>query len=182
MLADVVHGDTTIAAWAAGPFLAACALLAWSGVAKLREPRATRAAAEALGLPGTPAAVRALGVVELGVATLGAVFGHLGGLLVAVMYAALTIAAVRLLRRAPATPCGCLGGSDAPVSRAHVAVDAAAALVAVAAATGGSPLARIPDLPLAGVPFIVLVLCATWCATLMIDALPALARAAKDGR
>jgi len=31
------------------------------------------------------------------------------------------------------------------------------------------------------VPFVVLVFCATWCATLMIDALPALMRATKEG-
>jgi hypothetical protein len=181
MLGDLGRGDTTVAAWVAGPFLAACALLVWSGAAKLRQPRWTRAAAHALGLPATPRAVRALGVVEVSAAVVGAGAGHLGAVAVAFVYGGLTIAALRLLRQAPATPCGCLGSSDAPVSYAHVIVNAGAVLVAVAAAFGGSPLARITDLPLAGVPFVALVLCGVWLATLMIDALPALQRATKEG-
>ncbi len=180
MLGALGHGDTMIAAWSAGPFLAACALLVWSGVSKLRDPRATRAAADALDLAGTPLTVRAVGAAEVAAAVVGAVFGHLGALSVAAVFGALTVVAVRLLRRAPATPCGCLGASDAPVSRAHVAVNLAAVMAAVAAASGGPPLARIPDLPLAGVPFVVLVLCAARCASLLIDELPALARAAED--
>jgi hypothetical protein len=182
MLGDLGHGDTTLAAWAAGPFLAACALLVWSGVSKLRTPRATRDAAAALGLPATAGAVRTLGVIEVTAGAAGAVFGSYAALAVAAVYLALTIAAARLLRRAPATPCGCLGASDAPVSVAHVVVNISAVAVSVAAAFGGSPLARIADLPLAGVPFVVLVLCATWLATLTIDALPALNRAIKGGR
>jgi hypothetical protein len=182
MLGDLGSGDATLAAWAAGPFLAACALLVWSGISKLRAPRATRDAAAALGLPATPVAVRTLGVVEVSAGVAGALFGGYAALGAAIIYLALTVAAVRLLRRAPATPCGCLGASEAPVSVAHVAVNVGAVVVSVAAAFDGSPIARIPDLPLAGLPFVVLVLCATWLATLTIDALPALNRAIKEGR
>ena len=164
-----------------GPFLAACALLAWSGAAKLARPRHARAAARAIGLPSTAGAVRVLGAIELGAACAGAALGHIAALLVAVVYAALAVVALRLLRQSPATPCGCLGSSRGPASRAHVVVNGAAALIAVAAAFGGSPLAGISALPLAGVPFVVLVVCAARLATLTIDALPALTRASQQG-
>ncbi len=165
-----------------GPFLAACALLAWSGAAKLARPRATSTAARAIGLPSSTAVVRAFGALELGAAVLGTVIGHVGALIVAFMYAGLAVLALRLLRHAPATPCGCLGSSSAPASWAHVAVNGAAALVAVAAAFAGAPLSRITELPLTGVPFVVLVVCAARLAALTIDALPALIRAVARGR
>jgi methylamine utilization protein MauE len=164
-----------------GPFLAACALLAWSGAAKLVSPRYTRAAARAIALPSTAGAVRVLGAIELGAACLGAVLGHAAALLVAVVYVGVAVVALRLLRQSPATPCGCLGASNSPASRAHVVVNGAAALIAVAAAFGGSPLAGISELPLAGVPFVVLVVCAARLAALTIDALPALTRASQQG-
>ena len=164
-----------------GPFLAACALLGWSGAAKLVRPRSTSTAAHAIGLPSSTAAVRAFGAVELGAACAGAAVGHAAALLVACAYAGLAVLAVRLLRRAPATPCGCLGASDAPVSPAHVALNFAAVVLAVAAAFGDAPLAGITALPLAGVPFVVLVLCAARLAALTIDVLPTLTRASRPG-
>ncbi|HYL51063.1 MAG TPA: MauE/DoxX family redox-associated membrane protein [Acidimicrobiia bacterium] len=164
-----------------GPFLAACALLAWSGGAKIVRPGSTSTAARAVGLPSSTAAVRAFGAVELGAACAGAAVGHAAALLVACVYAGLALVAVRLLRRAPAAPCGCLGASAAPVSRAHVALNIAAVLLAVAASSGGAPLAGITALPLAGVPFVVLVLCAARLAALTIDMLPALTRASGPG-
>ncbi len=164
-----------------GPFLAACALLAWSGAAKLASPRSTGAAARAIGLPSSSGAVRAFGAIELGAAGAGAGAGHGGALLVASVYAGLAVMALRLLRRAPTTPCGCLGPSTTPASRVHVAVNSAAALVAVGAAFDGPPLAGVAELPLAGVPFVVLVLCAARLAALTIDALPELTHASEQG-
>jgi hypothetical protein len=166
----------------AGPFLAACALLAWSGANKLARPGATRAAARAIGLPSSPLAARALGACELGAAILGAIFGSWAALLVAAVYAGLTVVALRLFVRAPDAPCGCLGAAAAPVSRAHIALNVVATGVALVAAFGGSPLSVLADQPLAGPPFVVLVLCATWLATLTVDALPALTRATHGGR
>jgi hypothetical protein len=58
-----------IAHAAAGPFAAACAVLAFAGIAKIRRPTGVGAAATALGLPSSPATVRALGLAE-GVAAL----------------------------------------------------------------------------------------------------------------
>lgn len=169
-----------VSVWAAGPFLAACALLAWSGAIKLLRPASTRVAARAIGAPSSTIAVRALAATELTIAILGATFGHVGALLVAALYAGLAVVALRLLRRAPATPCGCLGASDAPVSRAHVALNVVAALVAVAAASG-APFAVLGAQPLAGIPFVVLALCTARLATITIDELPAVVRAAQEG-
>ncbi len=164
-----------------GPFLAACALLVWSGAAKLTRPGSTSAAARAIGLPSSSGAVRVFGAIELGAACAGAAAGRAGALLVSCMYGGLAVVALRLLHRAPATPCGCLGTSSTPASRAHVAVNAGAALVALGATLDGSPLAGIAGLPLAGVPFVVLVLCAARLAALTIDALPVLTRASERG-
>jgi hypothetical protein len=170
-----------VGVWFAGPFLAACALLAWSGANKLLRPDATRIAARAIGLPSTRRAARALGAVELTAAIAGASFGGWAAILVALVYAGLVVVSLRLLARAPDTPCGCLGASNAPASRAHVAVNIGAACIAVLAAFGGSPLSVLGSQPLAGVPFVVLVLCAARLAALTIDALPTLARASRHG-
>jgi methylamine utilization protein MauE len=164
-----------------GPFLAACALLAWSGAAKLARPRSTSAAARAIGLPSSSGAVRVFGAIELGAACAGAAAGHAGALLVACVYAGLAVLALRLLRRAPATPCGCLGTSSTPASRAHVAVNAAAALVALGATFDASPFVGMAGLPLAGVSYVVMVVCAARLAALTIDALPVVTRASERG-
>lgn len=156
--------------WAAGPFFAACVLLAWSGVAKLRRPSATQLAARAVGLPASRRAVRAFGTVELIAAFAGALFGGLGALLVALLFGALAFVAFRLVRRAPATPCGCLGASDAPASVAHVVVNVIAALTGLAMfAAGGSPLGVVGEQPFVAVPFVVLVVCAARLAALLIE-------------
>ena len=128
---------------AIGCFLVACALLAWSGAGKLARPSATRAAARAIGAPSSTAAVRALGALELGAAVAGAMWGGPAALLVASVYCGLAVAAFLLVRRAPDTPCGCLGASDTPASRTHVGLNLAAAAVAVIASFGGPPLAQI---------------------------------------
>ena len=114
-------------------------------------------------------------------ASVGAIAGSYAAAAVAVMYVALAWVALRLMRRAPTKPCGCLGASSAPASRAHVVVNLSAAAVALAAAFDGSPLTRIPSPPLQAVTFVVLVLVAARLAALTIDALPLLTRAAKEG-
>jgi hypothetical protein len=170
-----------VAVWFAGPFLAACALLVWSGGNKLVHSDATRIAARAIGLPSTRKAVRVLGAVELTAAIAGVVLGSWAALLVAAAYAGLAVVSLRLLARAPDTPCGCLGAPNAPASRAHIAVNISAACVAGLAAFGGSPLSVLGSQPLGGVPFVVLVLCAARLTVLTVDGSPALARASREG-
>jgi len=131
-----------------GPFLACCALLMISGFAKVRDPRATQPAAAAIGVASVVPFVVAFGVVELLAGVGGAVFGGWAALAVAVMYVVLAGVALRLLRRAPATPCSCLGGTSAPATRTHVVLDLAAAVIAlVAARSAGAPLQLIVDHP-----------------------------------
>jgi hypothetical protein len=114
-----------------GTFLAGVALLAAGGIAKVRDPAATFPALGALRLPGTPAAARALGLVEIGVAALGVLrFGRGTALAVGALYAALAIGAARLTR-SPDVGCGCLGSRGAPASAMHVVIDAAFACAAV---------------------------------------------------
>jgi hypothetical protein len=168
-----------IANAAAGPFAAACLVLGFAGTAKLLRPAGTQAAAGALGLPASPAVVWALGTVELTVAATGIAIGSWAALAVALVYGALAGAAARLLMRAPGTNCGCLGASDAPVSASHVVVDGAAAVVAVLASFGGSPLAAVGDSPAARVAFVAGIGCCAWLATQLLDAVPALNRAAR---
>jgi hypothetical protein len=167
---------------AAAPFVAACTLLAAAGVAKLARPDGARDAMRASRLPSSRAAVRTVGALEAATALAGVVLGGTAALAVAAWYLLLAAVASRLSRRAPGTACGCLGAARAPVTRAHVALDLAAAAVAVVASGAGSPLARAGDLPLAGVPHIVLAACCARLAALVIDALPALHAAARPGR
>src|SRR4051794_9150177 len=107
---------TDVAGLAAGPFVAACSLLAIAGVAKIANPEPTRVAVAAAGGHVPRAGVIGFGVVEIGAGVAGVVLGGVAALVVAIVYLALTAFAWRLLRRAPATPCACLGGSSsAPV-------------------------------------------------------------------
>ncbi len=145
-----------LAGYASGPFLAACLLLVGAGISKCRNGS----------LP--------LGLVEIAVGTAGIVAGRGAALVVAATYLVLAAYSLRLLIVAPTKPCNCLGASSAPVTRGHVALNAGAAVVALMAAGGLSPFAQLSDLPLAGVPYLVLVACCTWLGVLMLTAYPAL--------
>jgi hypothetical protein len=170
-----------IARVAAGPFAAACLLLAVAGAAKIRRPRGTRPAATALGLPASPTAMRALGVVELSVAAAGVAIGGIAAVAVAAVYLALAIAAWRLLVRSPGTACGCLGVSDTPVTPTHIIVNFAALIAAALASAAGSPLAAVGSSAPARFAFVVLVGCCAWLVAIILDTLPALNARAQEG-
>jgi hypothetical protein len=169
----------TLANIAAGPFAAACLVLAFAGLAKIRRPAGTRSAAAASGLPASNVAVRALGVIELGAALAGIAFGRGAAIAVAALYLGLTVVAARLLARAPDTNCGCLGASDAPVSVAHVIVDGAAVVAAVLASFGDSPLAAAGTSVAVRLAFLAAIGCCAWLAGQLLDALPTLNRAVR---
>lgn len=173
---------TDTAGLAAGPFVAACSLLAIAGGGKVAHPRPTRDAAAAAGWRVPSVVVSGFGLVEVGVGLTAMVFGGVAALAVAACYLVLTAFAWRLVRRAPATPCACLGASSAPASRVHVLVDLAAVGVAVAAATGGSPFASLSDRPFASVVFVALVACCVALVALAFDSLTVLDRAMKANR
>jgi hypothetical protein len=169
----------TLANIAAGPFAAACLVLAFAGVAKLRRPAGTGSAAAAIGLPASPGAVRGLGAVEIVVAAGGLALGGPAALAVAAIYLALAIVATRLLVRSPGTNCGCLGASDSPVSIGHVIVDGAAVVAALLATFGGSPLLAAGTSVPVRLAFLAATACCAWLAAQVLDALPALNRAAR---
>ena len=103
--------------------------------------------------------VLGFGAVEL-LAVAGAMWGGWAAFAVAVMYLALAAAATRLLRRAPNTPCACLGSTSAPVTRGHIVLDLAAAFVALCAAgNAGSPLRLVGEHPEASLVLAALVGC-----------------------
>ena len=168
---------------AAGPFVAACSLLVIAGSRKVCTPAppAKRSRPRAVPRP-VVGVVRSRSAVELATGVAGVVFGGRAALAVAVLYLALGGFAWRLLRRAPTTPCACLGSSTASVSRAHVLINLGAGGAALAAASGGSPLARLAGRPQATIVFVVLVACCVQLLALALDALPALANVVKENR
>lgn len=171
-----------IAHAAAGPFAAACLLLAFAGASKIRRPTGTRPAATALGLPASPLAVRSLGAAELSLAAIGLAIGGVAAVVVAAVYLALAIAASRLLVRSPGTACGCLGVSETPVTATHVLVNFAAVITALLASAGSSPLTAVSgNSVLARIAFVVLVGCCAWLVAIVLDTLPALNAFTQEG-
>jgi hypothetical protein len=177
----VVMLGSTLGASIAGPFVAACALLVISGAGKLVRPAPARVAVRAAGLPWAGALVFAFGTAEVVAGIAGASFGGSWALAVAACYVALTAFAFLLLRRAPSTPCACLGSSRATVTPAHVVLDALAAGIAIVASSTGSPWAQFSGHWIAAMVFVVLVACCVQLAALALESLPALAAAAKEG-
>jgi hypothetical protein len=137
------------------PLLAALALLtAAAGLLKLRAPEPARRALASAGLPASAPLVRAAAALEV---ALGAWVlldpGVAAALSLFAAYACFAALLLRLRARHPAGDCGCFGARSGAVGRVQVAADAAAALVALAAAAwrphaGGWVIAR-PALALA---------------------------------
>ncbi len=159
-----------------GAFLGVAAgVLALGGLAKLRGPEATVPMLRALGLAGSPALARLLGLVEVGVgAAAFLVGGRALAAAVALLFAVFTVAVLRLRASGDAVSCGCFGRSSAPPTMVHVVVDAVAAVVAASAAALDAPgyLSVRPELPAAGVPQLVLTAIAVWLAVSVLTVLP----------
>lgn len=133
-----------------GPLLVFAALLAAAGVAKGIAPQAAAGALRAMGLPGTPLLVRALGAVEVAIGIWVITTGSPPAAL-ALGAAYLGFAAfvgVALARRLPIGSCGCFGKDDTPPTWIHLAYDLSAVAVAVLAAAQpiGSPSRWLPQL------------------------------------
>ncbi len=162
----------------AGLYLAAAALVAVAGLAKVLAPDASRVALRTVGLPSSPLAVRTLGVVELGLAAAALVVGGAPAALgIALAYLGFAGFAALVARRSRyRAPCGCFGRSEAPIGPLHVGVDLALAAVALVAATGpvGSLLTEARATPAAGVPFVGYTLLLTWLLVVLLTALPEL--------
>jgi hypothetical protein len=146
----------------AGPFAAFAVLLAIAGAAKAVRPLPTSRALRAAGLPSSARLVRLLGAGEATLAVIALlVAGPIPAALIAMSYASFAaFVGYAKARGLAISSCGCFGKPDTPPTTAHLVVNAAAALLAVAASLspGRSPLGQLAHSPGAGVPFTALVL------------------------
>jgi hypothetical protein len=169
----------------AGPVAIAAVLLAAGGVAKAWRPGDTARALRMVGIRVPPGAVRAGAVAEV-VVGLGALFvpGPVFPALVALSYLAFAVFVLQALRTgAPISSCGCFGKVDTPPSRVHVVLDglfAGVAAVVAVAGTDVSMLTILPDQPLAGMPFVMLVAIGTGLVFVAFTSLPRTLAAARE--
>ena len=161
---------------AAGPFVIAAALLALAGSLKAVSPGDTANALRGVGLPCARWMVRVGGGFEVVVGTYAIVAGdRVGGALVAASYLAFAaFVAVALARGVPIATCGCFGKADTPPSLVHLAFDvgAAAAGIAIVVDPTAALADTVADQPLAGVPYLLLVVTGTYLSFLALTALP----------
>jgi uncharacterized protein YjeT (DUF2065 family) len=123
------------------PTLAAALLLVLAGAPKLVNPHDTRRALRSVGFPVPAIAVRAGGLVEVGIGTLAVLHGgRVADGLVAASYLGFTGFVIVALRSGGViASCGCVGRPDTPPTLAHVLVTAAfTVLTGVAAAVGST--------------------------------------------
>ena len=146
----------------AGPLAIAAVLLIVGGIAKARTPGDTARALDAVGIPASARVVRAGAVVEVLVGA-GALLvpSPVFAALVAVSYLAFAAFVIQALRAgSPISSCGCFGKIDTPPSRVHVVIDGAVAVLAAVVAIAGTDVSMptiLPDQPLVGIPFAMLV-------------------------
>jgi hypothetical protein len=112
-----------------------------AGASKIASPYMAQASLSTAGLPAPLAGVRAIAVAELAIGTAALLSpGTLTALVAAAAYGAFCLFTVRLLRMADeGVDCGCFGGAGSEVSRVHVALNAVAFAVCVAAAAWPPP-------------------------------------------
>jgi hypothetical protein len=116
--------------------VAAALLLVAAGLAKLYAPGPAVTMLHRLWPPRFVAAglIRGIGAGEVAVALLAIGFGNrAGAVALAAWYLAFTGVTVQLMRRSPATPCGCFGRAESPVGVAHVVQNLVCAVVAAVA-------------------------------------------------
>jgi Methylamine utilisation protein MauE len=169
----------------AGPFAIACVLLAIGGALKAAHPLETANALRAMRLPSASWLVRTGGAVEAIVAIGALVTGWwISALLVAASYLAFALFVIEVRRAGkPLSSCGCFGKVDTPPTMVHIAIDLAAAAVAAAVAFTDVALpAVLADQPLAGVPFVLLMLIGSYLVFLAFTALPKTMAAAREAR
>jgi hypothetical protein len=122
-------------------FAASAILLVIAGASKIASPYMAQASLSTAGLPAPLAGVRVIALAELAIGT--AAFLHpstLTALVAALAYGVFFLFTVRLLRLADeGVDCGCFGGAGSEVSRVHVALNAIAFAVCLAAAAWPPP-------------------------------------------
>lgn len=134
-----------------GPALVAAALLALAGAQKLLDPSMAVGALRALGLPSSPALVRAGSLAELLVALAAVVVGGAPAwVLVGASYLAFLLFVRAALRRGtPIGSCGCFGRADTAPHEVHLALNGilAASALAAAATLDRAPVDSMADNP-----------------------------------
>jgi hypothetical protein len=174
----------------AGPFAIAAALLAVGGALKAVDPADSAHALAVFGVPHARVLVRIGGAVEV-VVGIGALLlgGPIFAGLVAVSYAAFAgFVLVALRAGRPISSCGCFGKVDTPPSKVHVVIDFTAAVTAAVVMLAGDSVALgkvLAAQPLAGVPFVLLVVVGMYAVFLAFTALPktlAAVRTVRDQR
>lgn len=112
-------------------------LLAAAGVSKLVSPRPAQRMLITAGLPAPLFAIRALAACELAIGAAAVIAPSRACVLaVGAAYAAFCVLTVRLLRRArTGVGCGCFGSEGADVTGVHLALNLAALVVCVLAAS-----------------------------------------------
>ena len=168
----------------AGPFAIGAVLLVVGGAFKARRPGDTARALQAVGVRASWSAVRLGAVAECAIGIAALVSGlALFPALVAISYLVFAGFVVLALRSgAPISSCGCFGKVDTPPSAVHVVIDAALVGVAAAVAIVGTDVSMpevLPDQPLAGVPFVFLVVLGSALVFLSFTSLPRTLAAAR---
>lgn len=159
-----------------GPFAIVAGALAVGGVFKLIDPAPTASMFRSLHLPASLGLARVSGAVEVVVGTAAVLVGGrvLAGV-VAVLFVAFTLAMVVLVRQGEAaSSCGCFGKLSSRPTAVHLAADAIAAAVALAAAITGVPglVTAMGEVPLAGIPLVAFAALGTWAFVAVLTVLP----------
>jgi hypothetical protein len=158
-------------------FFLTAGLLVMAGVGKTWRPHPTAQALYSAGFPGSEAAVRGLGVVEI-VTGLVALLrpAPWNAVVVALLYLAFAgFVTFLLLARPAASSCGCSGSRDTPPSWLHVSMNLVAAIVAMSAAVAGtlSIEAAARSLGALSLPVAFGLIAAGWLAVVVATELPA---------
>lgn len=160
----------------AGPWTIVTGLLLLGGALKAAQPSDTARALEVLGLPVSKPLVCAGGLAEVGIAAVALATGAWPfAALVALSYLLFLVFVVAALRsNAPLSSCGCFGRADTPPTFVHIAVNAAAVGVALAAVVAPLPgfASIVADQPAWGIPFLFLGVVGVYLVFLMLSALP----------
>jgi hypothetical protein len=161
---------------AAGPFVLGATLLVIGGVLKAWRPVDTANALRGVGLPGGSWLVRVGGAFEVAVGAVALAVGdRLVAALVAASYAGFAaFVGAALARDAPISSCACFGRADTPPSRAHVVVNVVLAVAATVVAVDPPASLRevVAGQPLAGIPFVLLVIAGVVAVFLALSTLP----------
>jgi hypothetical protein len=162
-------------------FFLAAGLSILAGAVKIARPDPAAQAMLDAGLPGTPPAARAVGVIEMGVGAWAGVAPAAGGAVaLGILYLVFAgYLAYLLLARPDAGSCGCAGPTPIPPSRIHLVLDgiAAGAALGYAALGGPSLVAWADGLGWALIPLALGLALAGWLAVVAVAEAPAAFRA-----